>query len=49
MASKTSVIVAFTGVCLGMQAAVTEFARNVLKWEDANSTEVDSKTNHPVV
>lgn len=32
----------FLGICLGMQAAVIEFARNVLKLEQANSTEMDS-------
>ncbi|KAM9116437.1 CTP synthase 1 isoform 2-T2 [Pangshura tecta] len=37
------------GVCLGMQLAVVEFARSVLGWEDANSTEFDPKTTHPVV
>nr|XP_010588431.1 CTP synthase 1-like [Loxodonta africana] len=39
----------FLGVCLGMQLAVVEFSRNVLGWQDANSTEFDSKTTHPVV
>ncbi|XP_025024141.1 CTP synthase 1 isoform X2 [Python bivittatus] len=39
----------FLGVCLGMQLAVVEFARNVLGWQDANSTEFDPKTTHPVV
>lgn len=39
----------FFGVCLGMQAAVIEFARNVLKWEDANSSEMDPETKHPVI
>lgn len=39
----------FLGICLGLQAAVIEFARNVLKLEDANSTEVDSSTKHPMV
>ena len=37
------------GVCLGMQVAVIEFARNVLGWEDANSTEFNPDTKHPVV
>ena len=37
------------GVCLGMQLAVVEFSRNVLGWQDANSTEFDPNTNHPVV
>ncbi|KAJ3609317.1 hypothetical protein NHX12_023840 [Muraenolepis orangiensis] len=39
----------FLGVCLGMQLAVCEFARNVLGWEDANSTEFDPESKHPVV
>ncbi|XP_074509240.1 CTP synthase 1b [Sebastes fasciatus] len=39
----------FLGVCLGMQLAVCEFARNVLGWEDANSTEFDPESTHPVV
>ncbi|KAF5910276.1 hypothetical protein HPG69_014508 [Diceros bicornis minor] len=39
----------FLGVCLGMQLAVVEFARNVLGWQDANSTEFDPETSHPVV
>uniref|UniRef100_A0A8C5ELH8 CTP synthase n=1 Tax=Gouania willdenowi TaxID=441366 RepID=A0A8C5ELH8_GOUWI len=39
----------FLGVCLGMQLAVCEFARNVLGWEDANSTEFNPESRHPVV
>ncbi|KAM9532322.1 CTP synthase 1 isoform 1-T1 [Guaruba guarouba] len=39
----------FLGVCLGMQLAVVEFARSILGWQDANSTEFDPKTAHPVV
>ncbi|XP_036001478.1 CTP synthase 1 isoform X2 [Fundulus heteroclitus] len=39
----------FLGVCLGMQLAVCEFARNVLGWSDANSTEFDPESTHPVV
>lgn len=39
----------FLGVCLGLQCAVIEFARNVLKWEGANSTEMNPTTKHPVV
>jgi CTP synthase len=39
----------FFGVCLGMQCAVIEFARNVLGLEDANSTEFDPNTNAPVI
>ena len=39
----------FLGICLGMQCAVIEFARNVLNLEGANSTEIDHKTKHPVI
>lgn len=39
----------FFGVCLGMQAAVIEFGRNVLNWSDANSSEMNPKTKHPVI
>lgn len=39
----------FLGICLGMQSAVIEFARNVVGWEDAHSTEFDPDTTHPVV
>ncbi len=39
----------YLGICLGMQVAVIEFARNVLKLKDANSSEFDNKTNHPVI
>ncbi|XP_019384814.1 PREDICTED: CTP synthase 2 isoform X1 [Crocodylus porosus] len=39
----------FLGVCLGMQLAVVEFARNCLNWKDANSTEFDTNTKKPVV
>jgi CTP synthase len=39
----------FFGICLGMQCSVIEFARNVLKLEGANSTEVDKQTPHPVI
>ena len=39
----------FFGICLGMQCAVVEFGRNVLKLEDANSYEMDPKTKHPVI
>lgn len=41
--------VPFLGICLGMQVAVIEFAQNVLGWADANSTEFDAKTTHPVI
>ena len=39
----------YLGICLGMQIAVIEFARNVAKLKLANSTEFDEKTNFPVV
>jgi len=39
----------FLGICLGMQCAVIEFARNVLGMEKANSTEFNSKTLWPVI
>lgn len=39
----------YYGICLGMQCAVIEFARNVLKLEDANSTEFEAKTGNPVI
>ncbi|AWX45612.1 CTP synthase (glutamine hydrolyzing) [Flagellimonas maritima] len=39
----------FLGICLGMQMAVIEFARNVLNLPDANSTEMDEETQHPVI
>lgn len=39
----------FLGICLGMQCAVIEFARNTVGLENANSTEFDKNTPHPVV
>ncbi|MGO3238606.1 MAG: CTP synthase [Psychroflexus halocasei] len=39
----------FFGICLGMQMAIIEFARNVLNLENANSTEMDKNTPHPVI
>ncbi|WP_375241662.1 CTP synthase [Lacinutrix sp.] len=39
----------FLGICLGMQMAVIEFSRNVLGLEDANSTEMNANTKHPVI
>ena len=39
----------FLGICLGMQMAVVEFARNVLGYTDANSEEFDEQTKHPVI
>jgi CTP synthase len=41
--------VPFFGICLGMQVAVIEFARNVCKLEGANSTEFDQDTPFPVI
>lgn len=39
----------FLGICLGMQMAVIEFARNILHLKKANSTEMDANTSHPVI
>ena len=39
----------FLGICLGMQCAVIEYARHVLKWKDADSTEFSSATSRPVL
>lgn len=39
----------YFGICLGMQLAVIEFARNVLGWKEANSTEFDPHTPYPVI
>jgi CTP synthase len=39
----------FLGLCLGLQLAVIEFARNVCKLQGANSTEIDADTPHPVI
>ena len=39
----------FMGICLGMQMAVVEFARNVMGWADAASTEVNPNSAHPVI
>lgn len=41
--------VPFLGICLGMQCAVIEFARNVLGMQDAHSTEMSPDTKHPVI
>ena len=41
--------VPFFGICLGMQCAVIEFARNVLGMEDAHTTEISEETNYPVI
>jgi CTP synthase len=39
----------YFGICLGLQIATVEFARNVQGWADANSSEFDPKTSHPVI
>jgi CTP synthase len=39
----------FFGICLGMQCAVIEFARNVLGLEEAHTTEINETTKHPVI
>ncbi len=39
----------FLGICLGLQCAVIEFAKNVANLENANSSEVDPNTPHPVI
>lgn len=39
----------FLGICLGMQCAVIEFARNVLGYADAHSTEINETTKNPVI
>ena len=39
----------YFGICLGMQVLVVEFARNILSLEEANSTEMDPLTKHPVI
>ncbi|MFP3042521.1 CTP synthase [Treponema primitia] len=39
----------YFGICLGMQIMVIDWARNVLGWEDADSTEFNQDTKHPVV
>lgn len=39
----------YLGLCYGLQLATVEFARNVLGWKDANTTEINPKTTHPVI
>ena len=39
----------YFGICLGMQIAVIEYARNVLGYRDANSSEINPETTHPVI
>ena len=41
--------VPYLGICLGMQLAIIEFARHVLHWADAHSTEFDRTSAHPVI
>ena len=41
--------VPFFGICLGMQCAVIEYSRNVLKLKDAHTTEINSDTSNPVI
>lgn len=39
----------YLGICLGMQIAVVEFARHVLGYKDAHTTEIDPTTTHNVI
>ena len=39
----------YLGLCYGMQLACVEYSRNVLGWKDANTTEINPKTTHPVI
>jgi CTP synthase len=39
----------FLGICLGMQCAVIEFARHVLGYDDAHTTEIDEDCKYPVI
>lgn len=39
----------YLGICYGLHAAVIEYARNVLGWNDAHSTEINPKTSYPVI
>jgi CTP synthase len=41
--------VPYFGICLGMQIMVIDWGRNILGWEDADSTEFDQDTKHPVI
>lgn len=41
--------VPYFGICLGMQIVCIEYARNVLGFADANSTEMEPETTHPVI
>ena len=46
---KIAAIIPFLGICLGMQCAVIEFARNVLNLKDAHSREMNPATSSPVI
>lgn len=39
----------YLGLCFGMQLAVVSFARHVLGWQDANTTEINPESSHPVI
>ncbi len=39
----------YFGLCYGMQLAVVEYARNVVGWKDAHTTDINPKSNHPVI
>jgi CTP synthase len=39
----------YFGLCYGMQLATVEIARDMLGWKDANTTEIDPKTKHPII
>jgi len=39
----------YLGLCYGMQLAVVAFARDILEWKDANTTENDPNTKHPII
>lgn len=41
--------VPYLGICLGMETAIIDFARNVVGYRDANSMEFDNNTTHPVI
>ena len=56
MAGKISAVkyarennIPFLGICLGMQCAVIEFARNIVGWKDAHTAEMSVDTNYPVI
>jgi len=42
-------LIPYLGLCYGMQLAVVSFARDVLGWQDANTTENDKNTTHPII